>query len=592
MPTQQIIILTTLFLALVFFIWGRWRYDVVALGALLIATLSGIVPNESVFSGFSHPAVITVGAILVVSRGLIMSGVVDWIGLYLQRFGEKPTNQIFVLGLAVLILSGFMNNVGALALFMPVAIQWGRRTSTSPALLLMPLAFCSLLGGMMTEIGTPPNLIISSMREQIVGERYGMFDFSPVGTAAGITGLIFISFLGWRMVPKRLATFSRDALFQMAEYSTEVRIPEESRWNGKLLSDLRLLKEGEVNVLGIIRGQIKIIGPSSLEKLKEGDILIVEGNTETLNKLANTSDIEFVGEKQFANPILDEEEKGLFESVVLPGSIMVGRTARSLNMRWRYGLNLVAVARKGERLRSRIGAVTFLPGDMLLFQGRPDAIGESMQILGTALIGDRGRLGSKPSDIWKALIPFIAGIMFVATGLLPVEIAFTIVAFIFLVSKLLTLREAYTSIEWPILILLASMIPLGQAFEETGAASTTADVIFKMVSGHTPVVGLVVLMVVTLLLTNLINNAAAAVLMVPIGLELAGNFGVNPDPFLMAIAVAASSAFLTPIGHQSNTLVMGPGGYRFGDYWRMGLPLTMIIFLVAVPVILSIWPLN
>ena len=590
--TDQIIIFTTLLLALVFFVWGKWRYDIVALAALLAGGLTGVVPEESLFIGFSHPAVITVGAILIVSRGLVMSGVVDLIGQYMQRCGNQGYIQIFTLCFAVMVLSAFMNNVGALALFMPIAIQWGRKANTSPAILLMPMAFCSLLGGMMTEIGTPPNLIISSMREQILGERYGMFEFSKIGIAAGAFGLVFVTLVGWRLVPRRISKFSQDELFQIADYSTELKIPDSSRWDGKILGDLKLSNEGDINILGIIRGQLKIIAPSSLERMKAGDVLIVEGNTEALNKLAKTSDIELVGEKHFADNVLDEDEKGLFESVVLPGSIMVGRTAKSLNMRWRYGLNLVAVARKGQRLRSRISSVTFLPGDLLLFQGRPDVIGESMQILGTALIGNRGRLGSKPSDIWKALLTFITGIILVATRVLPFEIAFTLVALIFMVTKLLTLREAYTSVEWPILILLGAMIPLGQAFEDTGAAKTLADSAFRLVGENQPVIGVVLSMGITLILTNLINNAAAAVLMVPIGIELAGKFAVNPDPFLMGIAVAASSAFLTPIGHQSNTLVMGPGGYKFSDYWKLGLPMTILVFLIAVPLVLYFWPLR
>lgn len=589
---QQIIVFVTLFLALVFFIWGRWRYDIVALGALLLGVLTGAIPESSMFSGLSHPAVVTVGAILIVSRGLIISGVVDLIGQHMQRVGKNPASQIFILCTAVMVLSGFMNNVGALALFMPVAIQWGRKTGVSPSVYLMPMAFCSLLGGMTTEIGTPPNLIISSMREQVTGERYGMFDFTPVGIITGVAGLIFVAFVGWRLVPKRLAQFQHGDLFQVADYSTELRIPESSRWNGKLLKDMKLSKDGYFNVLGIIRGQLKIIGPSSFEILKAGDILIVEGKTEALNKLAKTSDIELVGEKHFADTLLEEDGKGLFESIVLPGSIMIGRTAKSLNMRWRYGLNLVAVARKGERLRSRIGDVVFQPGDLLLFQGRPDVIGESMQILGTVLIGNRGRLGSSPLNIWKSSLTFLGGVVLVAAGVLPVEVAFTMVAFLFLVTKLLTLREAYTSVEWPILILLAAMIPLGEAFENTGAAGTLANTIFALADGSSPVVGLALLMVVTLVLTNLINNAAAAVLMVPIGIELAGNYSANPDPFMMAIAVSASAAFLTPIGHQSNTLVMGPGGYRFGDYWKLGLPLTFIVLCISIPVILRIWPIR
>lgn len=589
---NQMIVLGTLLAALIFFIWGKWRYDVVALGALLIGAISGVVEKGTVFSGLSHPAVVTVGAILVISRGLILSGVVDSIGIYLQRFGEKPTIQIFVLGCAVWVLSAFMNNVGALALFMPVAIQWGRKTSTSPGLLLMPMAFASLLGGLLTEIGTPPNLIISSIRESATGERFGMFDFTVVGLATGVAGLLFIGLIGWRLIPKRLEKTSREDIFQMAEYTTEVRIPDTSRWSGKPVRDLKLSKDGEIIILGIVRGQIRIIGPSSMEIVKSGDVLILEGNTEALNKLAKTSDIEFVGEKNFVKEILSEDEKGLFEAVVLPGSIMVDRTAKSLNMRWRYGLNLVAVARKGQRLRTRIGTIVFQPGDLLLFQGRPDVMSESMQVLGTILIGNRGRLGSKPSDMWKAVLPFLVSVGLVAFGVLPVEISFTLCSFIFLVSKVLTLREAYSSVEWPILILLASMIPLGVAFESTGAAGTLANIIYDLGGGMSPVAGLSWLMVFTVLLTNLINNAAAAVLMAPIGLEMATKFDSNPDPFLMGVAMAASAAFMTPIGHQSNTLVMGPGGYRFEDYWRMGLPLTLVFFLMAIPTILYCWPFH
>ena len=586
------VVIGILVLALVFFIWGKWRYDLVALGGLLAASILGLVPVTDTFSGLSHPAVVTVAAILVISRGLIKSGVVDSIGIYLQRFGEKPGSQIFVLGSAVMILSAFMNNVGALALFMPVAIQWGRKTSTSPGLLLMPLAFASLLGGLLTEIGTPPNLIISSVRESVIGSRYSMFDFTSVGFLVAISGLLFIGLIGWRFVPVRLARTTREEIFQMAEYTTEVKIPEASRWVGKQLSEIKLSKESEIIVLGIVRKQIRIIGPSSLEVIRPDDILILEGNTEALNKLAKTSDIEFVGERQFVNELLKSDEQELFESVILPGSIMTGRTARSLNLRWRYGLNLVAVARKGQRLRTRIGAITFQPGDLLLFQGRPDILEESMQILGTVLIGTRGKLGSKASDIWKAVMPFVSAVGLVAFGILPVEIAFTLTVFIYLVSKVLTLREAYTSVEWPILILLACMIPLGDAFESTGGARMLATWIGNVGGNEMPVTGLILIMLFTVILTNLINNAAAAVLMAPIAIQLAEKAMVSPDPMLMGVTVAASSAFMTPIGHQSNTLVMGPGGYRFQDYWKMGLPLTILIFLVSVPAILHFWPLK
>lgn len=592
MTLDQWIIFGTLLLTLVLFITGRWRYDVVALLALLIVTLTGLLPVEQSFIGFSNPAVITVAAVLVLSRGLQNSGIVGIIGDWLAQLKGGIVIQLAALTSFVALLSAFMNNVGALALMLPVVLQIARSKKIPASYLLMPLAFASLLGGMTTLIGTPPNIIAASFRESTGAPPFGMFDFSPVGVGVAVAGILFISLVGWRLIPVRKSKSANDGLFDVENYVTEVRIPEKSPLDGKRLYEVTEFSKAQALVIGLVRGSERRMEPSAHTKLVSGDILIVSAEAENIKKLVQTTGLDLVPDKKIQQADLDSDEVTLLETVIMPNSIMIGGTPRTLNLRGSYGVNLLAISRQGKLLRQRLDSVRFQNGDVLLLQSHVETIKEVVERLGCLPLAQRDlRLATPKGQMFLALGIFAAALLVSAIGLIPVQIAFAAAVLLMIVTRIVNLREAYESVDWPIIILLGAMIPVGAALETTGGAGLIANSILLLSRQMSPVVSLIILLVATMFLSDLVNNAAAVVLMAPIGISVAQGLGVSIDPFLMAITIGASCAFLTPIGHQSNTLVMGPGGYKFGDYWRMGLLLEVIVAVVAIPLILIFWPL-
>jgi len=593
MATDQVIVFATLALALGLFVWGRWRYDLVALFVLLIITIAGLVPAGEAFAGFGHPAVITVAAVLVVSRALFNSGMVDYIVRLMSGVGENPIIQLAVLVTAVTVFSGFMNNIGALALFMPVAIRMARKNSISPSLFLMPLAFGSLLGGLITQVGTPPNIIISIFRaDTVVGEPFRMFDFTPVGAGIALAGLLFIILIGWRLLPERKGQLSPEKLFEIDDYITEVHVPEKSALDGKRLKDLEEATDGDVVVVGHERNGQKFPAPSPYRTFKADDNLVVKADAEDLQELLDATGLELTGSKSGGEEALSSDHIKVIEATVTRNSLLEGRTARSLHLRTRYGVNLLGLAREGGRLKTSPDNVAFRVGDVLLLQGPEETMEEVLPSLGLLPLVERGLRVGQPRRIIFSLGIFGAALVLAAVGILPIQIAFTGAALLMVLAGFLSLKEIYDSIDWPVIILLGAMLPVSQAFETTGSAQLIAGGILSLSGEAAPWITLTVVMVGTMFLSDLVNNAAAAVLMAPVAISIAGAMGASADPFLMSVAVGASCAFLTPIGHQSNTLVMGPGGYRFGDYWRMGLPLEIIIVLVGIPLITMVWPLG
>ncbi|MCK6538604.1 MAG: SLC13 family permease [Anaerolineales bacterium] len=590
MTIEQWIIFGTLALTLILFITGRWRYDVVALIALLVAALTGLVPAERVFSGFSNSAVVTVAAVLVLSRGLQNSGVVDMIGGWLANLKGGITIQLAALTVIVAVLSAFMNNVGALALLLPVVLQLARKKQMPASALLMPLAFASLLGGMTTLIGTPPNIIAASFREAAGGEPFRMFDFTPVGGGVLIAGLLFIVLVGWRLIPKRSGGAS-ESLFDIENYVTEVRISEKSKLNGKRLYEIGEFSKADVLVIGLVRGGERRMEPGAQTKLLADDILIVNADTENIQKLAGVVGVELVGNEKIGRDDLASDDVALIEAVIMPNSVMYGGTARSLDLRARYGVNLLAISRQGKLLKGRLDGIRFQTGDVLLLQSHVQTLKKVAETLGCLPLAGRDLRLRQPRQMILALGIFISALAFAALGILPVQVSFVAAVVLMIVAKLVTLQEAYDSVDWPIIILLGAMIPVGGALETTGGAQLIANSILHISNQMSPTVSLIILLVATMFLSDLVNNAAAVVLMAPIGINVAQGLGVSIDPFLMALTIGASCAFLTPIGHQSNTLVMGPGGYKFSDYWRMGLILEVIVAVVAIPLILLFWPL-
>jgi di/tricarboxylate transporter len=514
-----------------------------------------------------------VAAVLVVSRGLFNSGVIDLIARRLADVGDRPGFQVAALTALVAILSSFMNNIGALAL-------------------LMPLAFGSLLGGLTTLIGTPPNIIVATFRARNGLEPFRMFDFTPVGLGVAVAGILFITLIGWRLVPHRKGRASPEELFQIENYMTEVRVTEESQLAGQPLRRISEAADVEAIVVALLRGDERVPAPSSFEILQPGDVLLVEADSESLKTLTSTLRLELVGSQQLGEKALQSDEVGILEAVVRPDSPMVGETVRSLDLRWRYGVNLLAVARHGSRVQARLSRLRFRPGDVVLLQGPTGTLPETAAALGALPLAERRLSLGRPRRLFLALAVFGAALLAAATGLLPVQVAFVAAAVVMVLTGLLSLPDAYDSIDWPIIILLGVMIPVGQALEVSGGADMIARQVVALSEQVSPVMTLGFVLVGTMFLSDLVNNAAAAVLMAPISVHIAEGIGASPDPFLMCVAIGASCAFLTPIGHQSNTLVMGPGGYEFGDYWRMGLLLEIIIVATALPLVLWFWPLH
>ena len=593
MTFDQTIVFAVLAATLVLFVWGRWRYDIVSLAALVITFLAGLVPADEVFAGFGHPAVITVAAVLVISRGLLNAGVVDSLSRLLERVGDRPTPQVAALTGIVVLCSGFMNNVGALALMMPVAIWMSRKSGRSPSLLLMPLAFGSLIGGLITLIGTPPNIIIAAFRVETGRPAFGMFDFTPVGLGVALAGLAFIALAGWRLTPRRESGTAPEKLFVIDDYISEVLVPETSKMLGQTLFHLSqaMGEDKQVTVVALVRGERHIPAPSWYEILGAGDILVVRADAEDLRFLVDELGMELAEDKTDGKAALESDDIHILEVIVSPGSAMIGRTATGMRLRRDHGINLLALARQGQRLKTRVGRTHFAAGDILLLQGDQKSLDAFLAGMRCLPLAQRGFRLARPRQVAAAVGIFIAAMAAAAFNLAPVQVAFTAAALILVISGLVPVKEIYESIDWPIIVLLGALFPLGTALETTGGARLVAE---KMVllSGHLPPWAmLAVLMTGTMLLSNVVNNAAAAVLMAPIAISLARGMGVSADPLLMGVAVGASCAFLTPVGHQSNALVMAPGGYRFGDYWRLGLPLSLLVLAAAIPLIVLAWPL-
>ena len=595
MVGEQLIVLGVLATTLVLFVWNRWRYDVVALGALLVVAVAGIVPPEQVFEGLGHPAVVTVAAVLVVSRGLQNAGVVDVLARQLTRIGDRPALQVATLTAIVALCSGFMNNVGALALLMPVAVWMSRRSDRSPSLLLMPLAFGSLLGGTLTLIGTPPNIIISAYRAEAAGQPFGMFDFTAVGLGLSLVGVLFISLVGWRLTPKRVADDPGRGLFEIGDYLAELRVPEACSFVGKTLRDLVVAtrEEAEIVVVGLIRDGERQTRPSSYLVLQAADLLLVEADPENLKTLLDLTGLELPdpekGEPKAGHA--KAGELGLVEAIVTADSLLVGTTVIDRDLRARYGVNLVAVARQGARLRERLGTIRFVAGDILLLQANPKTLAATLNTLGCLPLASRGLRIDQPRKLLLGTALYGSALALIALDFVSPATALVACVLAMLLAGLVSRDELYKSIDMPVVILLAAMLPIGHALDRTGGSERIASALLQLAAFVSPTAAIALLMASVMLLTNVINNAAAAILAAPIAVRLAAGMECSPDPFLMAVAIGSSCAFLTPIGHQSNVLVMTPGGYRFGDYWRMGLPLSLIVVSAGVPLIVYFWPL-
>ncbi|MFN3984952.1 MAG: SLC13 family permease [Rhodocyclaceae bacterium] len=619
MSTEQIAIVFILLATVAAFLWGRWRHDVVAASALLACVFVGLVPADQAFAGFGHPAVITVACVLVLSFGLQDSGAIDALARRLLPTSAGPVATLAALTGLGAGLSAFMNNVGALALLMPIALQLATRQKRPPGRLLMPLAFGTILGGMVTMIGTPPNLIVAGFRESAGLGSFRMFDFTPVGLAVAALGVAFVATVGWRLVPARGQVGGNG--FDTAAYLTEVRVVEDGPALGRSLAAIeRQLDEADAQVIGLVRNDVRISAPSRRHRLRAGDILVIEAEPEGLavalsglglaleeavlpddaaqddagtGVARNQAAAPEVGTKPADgdDPAPDEDETLTQELVAMPHGHLVGRSATDIALRTRYGLNLLAVSRQGNRSVKRLRATRIEAGDVLLMQGPAQALSAFAAEFGCVPLAEREiRIPDRRRATLSGGLMSLA-VAAAATGLLPAAVAFAAAVVAFMLLRIIALRKVYEAVDWPVVVLLAALMPVAGAMADTGTADLVAKALLDDVARGQPVVALTLVLVVTMVLSDFMNNAATAAVMCPIAISTASQLGASSDAFLMAVAIGASCAFLTPIGHQNNTLILGPGGFRFGDYWRLGLPLEILVVAIGVPMLLWVWPL-
>lgn len=584
------LILLVLFATIVLFVWGYWRYDTVALFSLMLLVLLRIIPPSEAFIGFSNPAVITVAAVMVITRTISQTGLVEQVVKHIEPFTQNIILHIALLTFMTAVLSAFMNNVGALALMMPIAITSAIKNKLSPSTVLMPLSFASVLGGLCTSIGTPPNLLIAAYREQVTGKAFTMFDYTPVGISVAVIGILFIAIIGWRLLPiRQKASEGQEENFPIQDYITEVEIPNDSPVVGKNCYQLEHLTDGDLSILGIIRGRKKRLSIQPKDILQAKDILIIEASHDDLHALVEAGKLKLVGGEIISPESLKGDDIAIMEAVVTPGSRIEGRSWQRMRIRSQLQVNLLAIARSGRAFKNRLNHVNLKAGDIILLQGDAENLRENIINLGLVPLAERNiKVGFRRKMLWP-IATFLVAILAAGLGVTSVSVAFMAAIVVMVIFNVLPMRSVYRYIDWSIITLLAAMIPVGGALESSGATKLLSDGVLLIAGSHSPLLIISILFLVTMSLSDVMNNAATAVVMVPIAVSMAHSMHLNIDAFLMAVTVGASCSFLTPISHQNNTLVMGPGGYKFYDYLRLGIPLEIIVFIVAIPGISYFW---
>lgn len=589
MRTDQWLVIIVIALMMAAFIWGRYRYDLVAAVALIASMVLGLVPPDKAFSGFSDDIVIIVGSALLLSGAIARSGIMDLILRRIAPDSQQPRVQLLILVLIVAFMSSFVKNIGALAIMIPIALQMARASGISPSMFLMPMSFAALLGGLMTQVGTSPNVIVSRIREEIGGKPFAMFDYTPLGLSLTLVGVVFLV-VCYKLLPERQRS-ERDLNEAVAikNYMTEAKVTPQTLTVGRSVRDLQKLASGRAMIIAILSDKGKYRKPLPDTVLKTGDLLIVEGEQEALDRIVSQGKLKLTVQR--AQTTEPGAEISAVEAIVGAGSRLIGKSAKDLYL-FDAGLTLLAVSRSDERFVERLGEIKIQNGDVLVLQGDVKSLPDHLREWGCLPLVQRDvRLGS----VRNGLVPvgvLLAAMVLTAFGAIPVAAAFFGAALLVVLLGGLPMRDAYSNLDAPILVMLAALIPVSDALRTTG----TTDVIAGQLSAFAtmlPSYGALALILVTAMaVTPFLNNAATVLVMAPIAATFAGKLGYAPEAFLMAVAIGAGCDFLTPIGHQCNTLVMGPGGYRFGDYWKLGLPLSLIVIVVAVPMLLVVWPVS
>ncbi|HEX3915700.1 MAG TPA: SLC13 family permease [Caulobacteraceae bacterium] len=577
------LIVTTLGL----FIWGRLRYDVIALGALVTSVLIGVVPAASAFDGFKSDVVVIIAAALVVSAAFERSGVVELALRPLLDRLKTERSQVPAMAAATALLSMASKNVGAIAILMPVAQQLSRRTGTSVSRLLMPMSFASLLGGLVTLVGTSTNIIVSQVREQDLGKPFHMYDFAPVGLGLTAIGLVFLTF-AYRLLPKhRVAEVPLTEAIATKAFVTEALAPED--WSGgpKRVAEIR---GEETEVVGLIRGDERRVKPHANTLVRPGDVVQLEGPPDALHKLI--ADLKWQPHRA-DRPL--EERKGevrSVEAVVEADSALTGQTMRRLDVQSRFNIKLMAVARHGKRVTQRLRTAPIRAGDVLVLHGVETDLAPAMKELGLLPLADRAVQLGKRRPLWLPALILAAAMVCVGFQLIPVAIAFTAAALLMVLSRSISMREAYAALDGTVLVLIAALVPVSEALQKTGGADLIAGGLSGVLLHAPPLAVLGLMMLAAMLCAPLMHNAPTVLILAPVAIGVAHHLHLSPDSLLMGVATGAACDFLTPVGHQCNTLVLGPGGYKFSDYPRLGAPLSVIVILAGTALIAMVWPLT
>ena len=571
-------------------VWGRWRYDIVAFGALSLGLVLGVIPKEAAFSGFGHPAVIIIALVLMISRALSQSGAIELLSEKFIDASRSLVAHIGSIGLLGAVLSAFMNNVATLALLMPVDIQAAARAKRSPAQTLMPLSFATILGGMVTLIGTPPNIVISQFRETALGEPYSMFDFAWVGLGTAAAGLVFVALIGWRLVPaSRSKTNMSDELRNLDDYIVEIGFDEDSPAIGQTIRSLEKAAElHDALILGLVRKGARLPGKALREKIRKGDMLVIKAGPKALESFAGELKLSYSRSGKHKGPLAGT--LSIAEATIPADARIVGRSAENIRLLYRHGIMLLGISRQGRSFRDRVRKVPIKPGDVLLLMGEEEQLDDIILWLGALPLAKRGLQVTQRDKAGLAISLFAIAIALSSLGLIYLPVALSMCVVLYILLKVVTPAQMYDAVQWSVVVLIASLIPLAAALEASGGTALIANAIVGFTEGWPVVAVLALLMAVTMTLSDMLNNVATVLVAAPVAVEIAHRLGVNPDSLLMGVAIAASCAFLSPIGHKNNTIIMGPGGYKFGDYWRMGLPLEILILCVSIPLIMLFWP--
>jgi di/tricarboxylate transporter len=591
MTTPQYLSIALLVAMMAMFVWGRFRYDITAMLALLAGLALGIVKPKEAFTGFSDDIVIIVGSALVISAAVQRSGMVERALSLIAGRVTRIRTQLFVLTASVGVTSALVKNVGALAMLMPAAFQMAKKNKASPSVFLMPMSFASLLGGLMTLVGTSPNIIVSRVRQDMVGQPFRMFDYFPTGFGLLMIGLIFLRF-GYRLLPRdRRGVPTMGEALDIQDYVTEVTIGKGSPAIDETVDQFTDRHDGDVTVTSVMRAGMRS-QPRPWMTLREADTLILGGEPDVLERVISTNKFALAGSDRDVPEDRKDDEIGVIEAVIATNSPLIGRTASRMQLQRRLGINLIAVSREGERLTHRLGGTVLRAGDVVVLQGPLSLLPERLAELGALPLAERAlRLGNSGRGVLPVAILAVAMIA-TATGYVPVAVAFFAAAALILAIGALPLAEAYASVEWPILIMLGALIPVSDTLRTTGASQILATWLAHVAASLPPWGAVALILVAAMAVTPFLNNAATVLVMAPIAAVFARDLGYRPEAFLIATAMGAGCDFLTPIGHQCNTLVFGPGGYRFGDYARLGAPLSLLVVLFGTPLILMVWPLH